>query len=112
MTTRNHLAPVAQSGQSIGLLFRWPQVRILPGVQKIWIPQLLYGTLILRYGICKRRIPYIGTGLRIPVSEIVWRFNPSGGPGGQHANKASTRVEAELNLGRLELNEETKSSHK
>lgn len=32
-------------------------------------------------------------GLTIPVSEIKVRFTPSGGPGGQHANKVNTRVE-------------------
>ena len=31
--------------------------------------------------------------VRIPRSEIEQRFAPSGGPGGQHANKSSTRVE-------------------
>lgn len=30
----------------------------------------------------------------IDPDEIRWRFTTSGGPGGQHANKASTRVEA------------------
>jgi len=34
----------------------------------------------------------------VPVSEVSWRFGPSGGPGGQHANRAHTRVEAELDL--------------
>jgi ribosome-associated protein len=29
----------------------------------------------------------------IPAAELEWRFDPSGGPGGQHANKSSTRVE-------------------
>ncbi|HSJ70523.1 MAG TPA: alternative ribosome rescue aminoacyl-tRNA hydrolase ArfB [Acidimicrobiia bacterium] len=29
----------------------------------------------------------------IPDSELQWRFGPSGGPGGQHANKAATRAE-------------------
>lgn len=29
----------------------------------------------------------------IPAGELSWRFGPSGGPGGQHANKASTRAE-------------------
>ncbi len=32
-------------------------------------------------------------GLVIPAEELRWRFDPSGGPGGQHANKSSTRVE-------------------
>lgn len=31
--------------------------------------------------------------VRIPRSEIQARFTASGGPGGQHANKAATRVE-------------------
>lgn len=34
----------------------------------------------------------------IPLSEITWSFQPSGGPGGQHANKAHTRVVARLDL--------------
>ena len=52
---------------------------------------------------------FIKPGLRIPVSEIVWNFNPSGGPGGQHANKANTRVEAELTITHLtEIDEHTK----
>lgn len=29
----------------------------------------------------------------IPASELRWRFGPSGGPGGQHANRSSTRAE-------------------
>lgn len=31
--------------------------------------------------------------LTIPDAELTERFMPSGGPGGQHANKAATRVE-------------------
>jgi ribosome-associated protein len=31
--------------------------------------------------------------LVIPDAELEMRFSPSGGPGGQHANKANTRVE-------------------
>jgi len=34
----------------------------------------------------------------VPAEEVRWRFGPSGGPGGQHANRANTRVEAELDL--------------
>ena len=53
---------------------------------------------------------FIKPSLRIPISEIVWSFNPSGGPGGQHANKSNTRVEAELALTRLtEIDDRTKS---
>ena len=33
----------------------------------------------------------------IPTSEIDIRFTPSGGPGGQHANRSSTRVELSWN---------------
>lgn len=40
-----------------------------------------------------RRLRIDGTCL-IDPDEIRWRFTTSGGPGGQHANKASTRVEA------------------
>ena len=29
----------------------------------------------------------------IPDYELTWKFTTSGGPGGQHANKAATRVE-------------------
>ena len=53
---------------------------------------------------------FMKPGLRIPVSEIVWSFNPSGGPGGQHANKSNTRVEAELAItGLTEIDDHTKS---
>ena len=29
----------------------------------------------------------------VPDHELAWKFTASGGPGGQHANKAATRVE-------------------
>jgi len=29
----------------------------------------------------------------VPEEELVWRYGPSGGPGGQHANTANTRAE-------------------
>jgi len=35
----------------------------------------------------------IRPGLSVPLEEIEFRADPSGGPGGQHANKTSTRVE-------------------
>ena len=44
------------------------------------------------------RVLSAGPGCRVPASEVSWRFGPSGGPGGQHANRAHTRVEAELDL--------------
>jgi ribosome-associated protein len=34
----------------------------------------------------------------IPESEFQWRFGPSGGPGGQHANKSSTRAELTFDI--------------
>ena len=36
--------------------------------------------------------------LRIPVSELQFRFSASGGPGGQHANKVATRVELRFDV--------------
>lgn len=36
--------------------------------------------------------------LRIPLSELQVRFTPSGGPGGQHANKVATRVELRFDV--------------
>jgi ribosome-associated protein len=41
---------------------------------------------------------YVAPGLAIPAEELRWRFDPSGGPGGQHANKSSTRVELAFDL--------------
>ena len=35
----------------------------------------------------------VGRRLAIPAAELEWRFSASGGPGGQHANTANTRVE-------------------
>ena len=35
----------------------------------------------------------VRSGLTIPASELTVRFTPSGGPGGQHANRSNTRVE-------------------
>ena len=40
----------------------------------------------------------ITPSLRIPVSELQFRFSPSGGPGGQHANKVATRVELRFDV--------------
>jgi ribosome-associated protein len=37
-------------------------------------------------------------GLVIPAEELEWRFTTSGGPGGQHANKASTRAEVTFDV--------------
>jgi ribosome-associated protein len=46
-----------------------------------------------------RRLRIDGTCV-IDPDEITWRFTTSGGPGGQHANKASTRVEATFDIER------------
>lgn len=37
--------------------------------------------------------------LLIPRAELLVRFSASGGPGGQHANKAATRVELSFDAG-------------
>jgi ribosome-associated protein len=34
----------------------------------------------------------------IPLDELEWRFTTSGGPGGQHANRSSTRVEVRFDV--------------
>lgn len=34
----------------------------------------------------------------IPLSELEWRFSPSGGPGGQHANRSNTRAEVRFDV--------------
>ncbi|MDJ0496470.1 MAG: alternative ribosome rescue aminoacyl-tRNA hydrolase ArfB [Acidimicrobiia bacterium] len=34
----------------------------------------------------------------IPATELEWRFDPAGGPGGQHANRSSTRVELRYDI--------------
>jgi ribosome-associated protein len=35
----------------------------------------------------------ITSACAIPLSELEWRFGPSGGPGGQHANRSNTRAD-------------------
>jgi len=40
----------------------------------------------------------VGDHLVIPAWELVETFSPSGGPGGQHANKAATRVELRFSV--------------
>lgn len=35
----------------------------------------------------------VAPGVVIPADELELRFTPSGGPGGQHANRSNTRVE-------------------
>lgn len=36
----------------------------------------------------------------IPMAEIAWRATPPGGPGGQHANRTSSRVEVRFDVER------------
>lgn len=36
--------------------------------------------------------------LVIPAHELRWTFTPSGGPGGQHANRANTRAEVRFDV--------------
>ena len=40
----------------------------------------------------------ITSSLSIPLSELHFRFSPSGGPGGQHANKVATRAELRFDV--------------
>ncbi|MCP4305779.1 MAG: aminoacyl-tRNA hydrolase [bacterium] len=40
----------------------------------------------------------VNNELLIPAAELKWKFDPSGGPGGQHANKSATRVELSWNV--------------
>ncbi len=50
-------------------------------------------------------------GFVVPESELEWSFDPSGGPGGQHANRSSTRVTLAWNVaGSATIPEPTRSS--
>jgi ribosome-associated protein len=40
----------------------------------------------------------VNRGLRIPMSELELRFSRSGGPGGQHVNTSSTKVEVRFDV--------------
>jgi ribosome-associated protein len=40
----------------------------------------------------------VSRSCRIPLDELEWRFTGSGGPGGQHANTANTRVEVRFDV--------------
>jgi ribosome-associated protein len=40
----------------------------------------------------------VSSTLVIPLAELGWRFSRSGGPGGQHANTADTRVEVRFDV--------------
>jgi ribosome-associated protein len=40
----------------------------------------------------------ITASVLIPAHELTWTFGPSGGPGGQHANRAHTRAEVRFDV--------------
>lgn len=40
----------------------------------------------------------VGRRLAVPLDELEWRFTPSGGPGGQHANRSATRAEVRFDV--------------
>ncbi len=44
----------------------------------------------------------VKAGVVVPATALDWRFGPSGGPGGQHANRAHTRAEARLRFDDVE----------
>lgn len=41
----------------------------------------------------------ISDTITIPFDELGWTFSPTGGPGGQHANRSSTRAELRFDVG-------------
>jgi ribosome-associated protein len=46
----------------------------------------------------RERVLVVSRSCRIPLDELEWRFTGSGGPGGQHANTANTRVELRFDI--------------
>lgn len=44
------------------------------------------------------RVLRVSGSCSIPLAELAWRFSRSGGPGGQHANTADTRVELRFDI--------------
>ena len=40
----------------------------------------------------------ISDAISIPADELLWTFSPTGGPGGQHANRSSTRAELRFDV--------------
>ncbi len=45
----------------------------------------------------------VGRHFVIPAEELRWRFSGSGGPGGQHANTANTRVDLTFDVTRSDV---------
>jgi len=52
----------------------------------------------------------INDKIRIPFSELHFRFSRSGGPGGQNVNRVSTRVELIFDVHASSLDRETKEA--
>jgi ribosome-associated protein len=46
----------------------------------------------------RRAVLRVSRSLALPLDELHWRFTTSGGPGGQHANKTSTRAEVRFDV--------------
>ncbi len=46
----------------------------------------------------ERGVLRVSRSLSIPANELAWRFSRSSGPGGQHANTASTRAEVRFDI--------------
>lgn len=44
------------------------------------------------------RVLRVTSSLSVPLADLRWRFTRSGGPGGQHANTADTRVEVVFDI--------------
>lgn len=45
-----------------------------------------------------QRALVVNDDLTVPHAELTWRFTASGGPGGQHANRANTKVELRFDV--------------
>lgn len=46
----------------------------------------------------RERALFVTPALTIPPDELAWRADPSGGPGGQHANMTRSRVEVRFDV--------------
>lgn len=52
----------------------------------------------LPFGMSEANVLDVSPGLRLPLAELEFRATRSGGPGGQHVNTSSTRVEVSWDL--------------
>lgn len=69
---------------------------------RLWVPSgesvaSLTATADLRFGVPSDVLRVSGSCV-IGLDELEWRFTGSGGPGGQHANTANTRVEVRFDV--------------